>query len=109
MGHSGGFSGSQIQKSVEAVKWLDRLAPNLAHMCRFICEWIYDKQIALRDTRGAFRDFRGSQIQMSGEAVKLLDRLAPNLVRLRIRLGMDIAKYNSALNITGGISGGGGG
>ena len=45
---------------------------------------------------------------MSGEAVKLLDRLAPNLVRLlRIRLEMDIAKYNSALNTTGGIWGGG--
>ena len=28
---------------------------------------------------------------------------------LRIRLGMDIAKYNSPLNTTGGISGGGGG
>ena len=27
---------------------------------------------------------------------------------LRIRLGMDIAKYNSPLNTTGGISGGGG-
>ena len=47
----GGFRGSQIEKYVEAVKRLDRLAPNLAHMCRFICEWIYAKQIALRDTR----------------------------------------------------------
>ena len=28
--------GSQIQKSGEAVKWLDRLAPNLVHVCRFI-------------------------------------------------------------------------
>ena len=37
---------------------------------------------------------------MSGEAVKRLDRLA------RIRLGMEIAKYNSPLNTTGGISGG---
>ena len=46
---------------------------------------------------------------MSWEAIKLLDRLAPaNLVHvcLRIRLGMDIAKYNSPLNTTGGISGG---
>ena len=48
----GGFRGSQIQKYVEAVKRLDRLAPNLAQMCSFICEWIYAKQIALRDTRG---------------------------------------------------------
>ncbi len=33
--------------SGKSVKWLDRLAPNLAHMCRFIWEWIYSKQIAL--------------------------------------------------------------
>ena len=50
--HFGGFKGSQIQKSWEAVKRLDRLAPNLAHMCRFIWEWIYAKQIATRDTGG---------------------------------------------------------
>ena len=49
----GGFRGSQIQKYVEAVKRLHRLAPNLAYMCRFIWEWIYAKQIALRDTRVA--------------------------------------------------------
>ena len=43
---------------------------------------------------------------MSGEAVKRLDRLAPHFFTcLRIRLGMDIAKYNSPLNTTGGISG----
>ena len=43
---------------------------------------------------------------MSGEAVKRLDRLAPTFgTCLQIRLGMDIAKYNSPLNSTGGISG----
>ena len=62
-GHFGGLRGSQIQKSVEAVKRLDRLAPNLAHMCRFISEWIYAKQIALRDTRVSLGCFRGSNIQ----------------------------------------------
>ena len=47
---------------------------------------------------------------MSGEAVKRLDRLAPTFgTCVRIRLGMDTAKYNSPLNSTGGISGGGGG
>ena len=56
-----GFRGSQIQKYVEAVKRLDRLAPNLAHMCRFIWEWIYAKQIALRDTRGAIGGVLGGQ------------------------------------------------
>ena len=142
----GGFSGSHIQQYVEAVKLLDRLAPKLAH--RFIWEWIYAKQIALRDTKGAigvlggqtFRSpeklsnswtnwhqlwftsadssgnghmlitsrstipqggilegFRGSHIQMSGDAVT-------NWHQMRIRLGM--AKYNSPINTTWGISGG---
>ena len=77
-GDFGGFTGSQIQKSVESVKRLDRLAPYLTHMCIFIWEWIYAKQIALRDTRG----FRGSNIQNYGEAVKRLDRLAPTLVHV---------------------------
>ena len=35
----GGVRGSQIQKSWEAVKRLDRLAPNLVHLCGFIWEW----------------------------------------------------------------------
>ena len=48
----GGVRRSQIQKSREAVKRLNRLAPNLAHMCRFIWESAYAKQIAPRDTRG---------------------------------------------------------
>ena len=48
----GGVRVSQIQKSGEAVKWLDPLAPNLAHLCRSIWEWIYAKQIAPRDTGG---------------------------------------------------------
>ena len=47
----GGVRGSQIQIFWEAVKQLDRLAPQLANICRFIWEWIYAKQIALRDTR----------------------------------------------------------
>ena len=36
----GGVRRSQIQKSWEAVKRLDRLAPNLVHVCGFIWEWI---------------------------------------------------------------------
>ena len=76
--------GSQIQqKSGEDVKRLVRLASNLVHMCRFIWEWIYAKQNALRDTRGHLGGgFRGSNIQKSGGAVKRLDRLAPTLVHV---------------------------
>ena len=49
----GGVRVSHIQTSGEAVKRLDRLAPNLAHICRSIWEWIYTKQNAPRDIRGA--------------------------------------------------------
>ena len=64
-GGGGGVRGSQIQMFGEAVKRLKSLASNLAHVCRFIWEWIYAKQIALRDTRGALGGFRGSNIQKS--------------------------------------------
>ena len=37
-GHLGGFKGSTIQKSWEAVKRLDRLAPTLVHVGGFIWE-----------------------------------------------------------------------
>ena len=65
-GHLGGFSGSNIQKSGGAVKRLDRLTPNLAHMCIFIWEWIYAKQIEPQDTMRHFGDFMGSHIKKSG-------------------------------------------
>ena len=77
----GGVRGSQIQKSGEDVKRLVRLASNLVHMCRFIREWIYAKQIALRDTRGHLGGL-GGQTFKSQEAVKRLDRLAPTLVHV---------------------------
>ena len=38
-GGGGGFRGSEIENVWKSAKWLDRLAPNLAHMCGFIGEW----------------------------------------------------------------------
>ena len=38
-GNLGGFRGSEIENVGNLPKRLDRLAPNLAHMCRFIWEW----------------------------------------------------------------------
>ena len=38
--------------SGKSTKRLGQLAPNLAHMCKFIWEWTYAKQIAPRDTCG---------------------------------------------------------
>ena len=78
----GGVRGSQIQKSGEDSNgWSD-----WHHICRFIWEWIYAKQIAPRDTSlgGCHKSggFRGSNNQRSGKAVKRMDRLAPTLVHI---------------------------
>ena len=102
----GGVSVSHIQKFVKAAKRLDRLAPNLAHLCRSIWEWIYAKQIAPRDTRGHLGGFRGSTIQKSWGAVKRLDRLAPTLVHVCgfIREWTE-AKSKSTLNTFGAWGG----
>ena len=77
----GGFRGSQIKKSWEAVKRLDRLAPNLVHVCGFVWEWTSAKYNSPLHTPGALGGggggFRGSQIQKCWEAVKRRsDRLA---------------------------------
>ena len=92
-GGGGGVRGSHIQKSDEHVKGLVRLASNLVHMCRFIWERIYAKQIALRDTRvhlGGGGGFRGSNIQVRGSC-QTPGPIGTNFgSRLRIHLGMGI-------------------
>ena len=52
--------------SGKATKRLGRLAPNLAHMCKLIWEWIYDKQIAPRNTRGTCGVLGGQQFKSIG-------------------------------------------
>ncbi len=91
--------------SEKATKRLGRFAPNLAYMCKFIREWIYAKQIAPRDTRGALGGFRGPTIQQSGEAV----RLVPTLIHVcGFICERTYAKYTSPHTTPGGISGVGG-
>ncbi len=53
--------------SGKATKRLCRLAPNLAHMYKFIWEWIYAKQIAPRDTRGHLGVLGGQQFESIGK------------------------------------------
>ena len=53
--------------SRKATKRMGRLAPNLAHMCKFIWEWIYAKQIAPRDTRGSLGVLGGKQFKSLGK------------------------------------------
>ena len=53
--------------SGKATKLLGRLAPNLAHMCKFIWEWMYSKQIAPRDIRGHLGVLGGQQVKRMGK------------------------------------------
>ena len=39
----GVLGGHKMQKSGKSTKRLDRLAPNLVNICRFILEWTYAK------------------------------------------------------------------
>ena len=81
---------SQIQKSGEALKRLDWLAPHVAHICRSIWEWIYVKQIAPRDKRGAIGWFRGQTFKSLGSC-QTAGPIGTNFgSRLRIHLGMNI-------------------
>ena len=43
-GHMGGFRGSEIDKWGKSANRLDRLAPNLAHICGFIWERTWAKK-----------------------------------------------------------------
>ena len=51
-GHLGGFKASNILKSGEAVKRLDRLAPTLVHVGGFIWEWAYKYKSPLNTPGG---------------------------------------------------------
>ena len=55
----GFFRGSQFQMSWEAVKLLDRLAPNLVHVCGFIWEWTWLNKTRPSIPQGAFLGFYG--------------------------------------------------
>ena len=91
-GHLGGFRGSKIQKSWEAVKRLDRLAPTLVHVCAFHLRMDLEaKYNSPLNTPGAFQVFlRGSKIQKSGSCQTAGPIGTKFGTRLRIRLGMDI-------------------
>ena len=54
VGGGGGVRGSHLKKSSEAVKRLDRLAPDLVHICGFISEWTQAKNNSPHDTPGRY-------------------------------------------------------
>ena len=82
--------------SGKATKRLGRLAPNLAHVCKFILECIYSKQMAPRDTRGTRGGggFRGQHATVWGSC-QTAGPIGTNFgSRLRIHMGMDILQTN---------------
>ena len=86
-GASGGFRGSNIQKSGEAVKRLGRLAPTLVHVCGFIWEWAFAKYKAPLNTPGGMSGgwvggLGVTNSKVLGGSCHRLDRLAPNLVHV---------------------------
>ena len=72
------LGGSQIQLSGEAVKRLDRLAPNLVHVYGFVWEWTWLNTIRPQYHREHLGGggLRGHKFK-SEKAAKRMDRLAP--------------------------------
>ena len=68
-GHFGGFLGGRKFKCLGKLSngWIDW--HQIWHTCRFIWEWIYAKQIALRDTRGHLG-------VLGGQTFKSLEKLS---------------------------------
>ena len=89
----GGVLGVNIQKSGEAVKGLDRLAPTLVHVCRFIWEWTYAKSKSHINTPGGIGGGgRGgvTNSKVSGSCQTAQPIGTEFGTRRWIRLGMDI-------------------
>ena len=63
----GGGYWSNIKKSREAGKRLDRLAPTLVHVCGFIWERTQDKSKSPLNTQGAFGGVGGNQLKRLGK------------------------------------------
>ena len=88
----GGVRGSKIQKSCEAVKRLDRLAPNLVHVCRFI--WDGHSLKTIRPTipqGGILGGFMGSTIQNTGKCGQTAGPFGNKFCtcKMQMTLGMD--------------------
>ena len=103
----GGVRGSQIQKSGR-FKRLVRLAPNVVHMCIFIWEWIYAKQIAPRDTRGHLGVLGGHTFKGQGKLSNGWTDWHQRWFTSADSSGNGHRLYKSPLNTPGGMSGGGG-
>ena len=79
-------------KSGKAAKRLDRLAPNLVHVCGFIWEWTRLKIIRPTIPHGGIilGFLGGQQFKRLGNVVKRLDRLRINCAHIMLmNLGMD--------------------
>ena len=81
----GVLGGHKMQKPGKSTKRLDRLAPHLQNICRFIWEWTYRcmlTTISPSIPKGGLWGFIWSKMQNSGKSTKGLDRLAPNFLHV---------------------------
>ena len=107
-GHSWWFRGSQIQKSGEAVIRLDRLAPNLGHVCGFVWEWALSQYNSPLNIPGGISGGLWDSKFKSGKAAKQPDRLAPIWYTSVDSSGNGHTLNTSRPSITQGAFGGGG-
>ena len=80
----GGFRGSGNQKYGITTTRMDKLAPNMAHMCGFIWEWTYAKtnQVLETPVGGGLWGFSGSEIQKYSITTKRMGQFTPNLAQM---------------------------
>ena len=84
----GGFRGSEIENVWKSAKWLDRLAPNLAHMCGFIGNGHRLKTISSSRPKGGTWGVKNAKVRKIYQAdVPIGTKF---VTRLRIHVGMDI-------------------
>ena len=94
------------KKSGEAVKRLDRLAPNLVHVCGFVWDWTSAKYNSPLNTPGAFGGgVMESKIQKYWEVVTAGPIGTKFGTHVQIHLGIDIRQTNCPSRHKGRLGG----
>ena len=83
-----GVYGVKMQKSGKSTKRLDRLAPNLVHVCGFISEWTFSPSIHQGAFGGGVLGVKNKKVWKIYQTVGPIDTKFGT--RLQIHMGMDI-------------------
>ena len=107
----GGFRGSEIEKWVKSAKRLDRLAPNLAHICGFVWERTWAKKIItpLETPGGILRGLCGKKLKPGkcGQTAGLIGTNFGALMQIHLERVVGPKKLAGGGGL--GLGGGGGG